>query len=56
MTLKGRYQDACATLTAAALLQPAILMAQEAPGDVAIASRSSDMVQRYAPGWTGNPF
>ena len=50
MTLKNRYRNSCALLGTLAMLQPTALFAQEAPGDVTIAPKSSDLVQRCTTG------
>ncbi|WP_419728913.1 phospholipase C [Lichenicola sp.] len=48
MTFKNWCRSSCALTLAAALLQPTVVFAQEAPGDVTIAPRSSPLVARYA--------
>jgi phospholipase C len=55
MTLKNWYRNSCAVLGTLAMLQPTALLAQEAPGDVAIAPKSSDMVQRFATNLAAQP-
>jgi phospholipase C len=48
MTFRTWCRSSCAVVMAAALMQPTIVLAQEAPGDVSIGPRSSALVQRYA--------
>ncbi|MBV9653540.1 MAG: phosphoesterase [Acetobacteraceae bacterium] len=48
MTLKHWLKSSCAVLTAVGLLQPPMVRAQEAPGDVTMQPKSSDFVQQYA--------
>ncbi len=55
MTLKNWYRNSCAVLGTLAMLQPTALLAQEAPGDVAIAPKSSDVVQRFATNLAAQP-
>ncbi len=55
MTLKNWYRNSCAVLGTLAMLQPTALLAQEAPGDVAIAPKSSDMVHRFATNLAAQP-
>ena len=47
MTKRQFYRQTCALLTSVALLQPWSLMAQEAPGDVAVGPSSSAVVAQY---------
>ncbi len=46
MTRKQFYKQSCALLTSLALLHPVGLLAQEAPGDVTVGPRSSDLVAK----------
>ena len=55
MTLKNWYRNSCAVLGTLAMLQPTALLAQEAPGDVTIAPKSSDIVQRFATNLAAQP-
>ncbi len=55
MTLKTCYRTSCALLGTLAMLQPTVVLAQEAPGDVTIAPRSSDTVQRFATNLAAQP-
>ncbi|MGI3776349.1 MAG: alkaline phosphatase family protein, partial [Janthinobacterium lividum] len=55
MTLKNWYRNSCAILGTLAMLQPTALLAQEAPGDVTIAPKSSDTVQRFATSMAAQP-
>ena len=55
MTLKNWYRTSCAVLGTLAMLQPTALLAQEAPGDVTIAPKSSDTVQRFATSLAAQP-
>ena len=48
MTFRNWCRTSCALVVSTVLLQPTVVFAQEAPGDVSIAPPSSSMVQKYA--------